>query len=167
MPQDIQDFKNCLSMFTTGITIVTTRVDNSFNLGITVNSFNSVSLSPCLILFSLSKSSSNYKKFVSQRHFCVNILSATQQELCKKFARPSDVDWSKINFSYSEVTNSPIIEGSMAIVDCNIYNIYDGGDHDIIVGKVQDYKILNKTEPLVYFNHQFCKIKYSCDNPGT
>ena len=143
-------FKKTLGMFSTGITIVTTTDENNIPLGMTVNSFASVSLNPALVLWSIDKKQPSYDIFLSATGYAVNILTKSQKNLCTKFASPAEDKFQNVNWEMSENGN-PLIIGSLAWFDCIKWNYYDGGDHQILVGEVKSYN-LNKNDPLLYWN---------------
>ena len=154
---DITSFKGCMSNFTTGITIITTLNQRSQKIGVTINSFNSVSLDPLLILFSLKKSSYCYDELSHARYFTVNILSTDQQELVQLFTKPGENKWQNLEFYSQETrTPSPAIKGCLAFLECEHFAAYEGGDHTIIVGKVMNlYNDPHTTQPLIYFKGTF------------
>jgi flavin reductase (DIM6/NTAB) family NADH-FMN oxidoreductase RutF len=157
MQDKIKLFKDCMSSFATGVTVVTTSTNNNNPQGITINSFSSLSLNPLLVSFNLLKSSNFFSCLSENKAFNVNILSEQQMILSKIFASPNSVVWDNIKFDYSKKTNSPCLLDSLGIIECNLYNIYEGGDHYIIIGEVID---LHKFEskPLVYYQRSYRKI---------
>ena len=146
----IEDFKKTLSMFSTGITIVT-AVDNIGNpIGMTVNSFSSVSLNPPLILWSIDKKQPSYNFFKNSNGYVVNILSKNQLDLCNIFSSKSKSKFKNINWQRSN-NGFPLIDNCLAWFDCIKWNDYPGGDHQILVGEVTDFNFCN-LEPLTYWN---------------
>lgn len=155
MSETIQLFKQCMGKFATGITIVTTKSENQ-NIGITINSFNSVSLSPLLILFSLNKKSYYYQSILNCKNFTVNILSSDQQKYTHLFSNHLHKQWSSIDLdTQNPITTSPAIKDCLAFLECEIYAKYDGGDHTIIVGKVIHLFNGPNNTPLVYYKGNF------------
>ena len=150
---DSKKFRHVMSHFATGVTICTTKSAER-NHGITINSFTSVSLEPALVLFCLSKHSSEHSAFSQSEGFCVNLLAANQQQLSNHFASHSRRDWSGIKHSYGP-TGAPVLDGSLAHIHCRIWQRYDGGDHDIIVGEVVELDIARQTEPLLYYKSNY------------
>jgi len=143
------DFRNCMGCYTTGITVVTMTDENNTPHGITINSFSSVSLSPPLVLFSLEKQANTYQYFLNTKSFAVNILAEDQKDISMNFAHPTTAKWDNIKH-HSGNNNCPIIEDVLAYTECDIEQIYDGGDHSIIIGRVTDLKILSDGRPLLY-----------------
>ncbi|MBP9791709.1 MAG: flavin reductase family protein [Rickettsiales bacterium] len=148
-------FKQCMGKFTTGITVVTTQTETN-KLGVTINSFNSVSLNPLLILFSLKKQSCHYQHFLQCKNFTVNILSNSQEKYVNLFASHNIDTWSHVELdTKNPITNSPALKNCLAFLECEIYAKYDGGDHTIIVGKVINLINNENNNPLVYYRGEF------------
>ena len=153
---DINDMDNAallkksLGMFSTGITIVTTVDDNKNPIGMTVNSFASVSLNPQLVLWSIDKKQPSYDIFLNANGYAVNILSKSQKDLCFNFSSPNENKFDNVDWNYSK-NGHPIINESLAWFDCIKWNYYDGGDHQILVGEVISHHH-KENEPLLYWN---------------
>ena len=128
-----REFRNALGQFGTGVTIVTTSSEQG-PIGITVNSFASVSLDPALVLWSPAKRSRNFSIFESAPHYVIHVLSHAQAELASKFARDpqsfNHCDW------HLGENNNPLIENTVARFECERMHSHDGGDHAIVVGRV-------------------------------
>jgi flavin reductase (DIM6/NTAB) family NADH-FMN oxidoreductase RutF len=151
---DIKKFKNCMSKFATGVTIVTSQVENQF-IGITINTFSSLSLNPMLVLFNLKKNSFCYNDILKSGKFAVNILSDNQQELSELFTRKiSREEWKTL---YLANKTLPCFQDSLAYIECDIHKIFDGGDHSIIVGSVINIEEFNNN-PLIYYNRNYHKL---------
>jgi flavin reductase (DIM6/NTAB) family NADH-FMN oxidoreductase RutF len=157
MTIDQTDFRNALGTFATGVTIVTTTSDDGDPIGLTANSFSSVSLSPPLILFCLDRGSFSFAHFERSSHFAVNVLSAEQQDVSNHFARPSEDKWNDISFSTGKV-GCPAFSEALAIFECSTDSIHDAGDHIIIVGKVEHFELKPEGEPLLYYKGRYAKI---------
>ena len=148
-------FKRCMSRFATGITIVTTLAANGKKIGVTVNSFNSVSLNPLLILFSLKKKSYTYNHF-EECHYCtVNILSQEQKHLSEMFAKPLKEDWTQVKTVINTATDSPAIADTLAFLECEVFMKHDGGDHIIFICKVVNLVEQKQGDPLIYFSSEY------------
>ena len=144
------DIRQALSKFATGVTVVST-IDNFGNpIGMTANSFSSVSLNPPLVLWSIGNNQPSYDIFTNAKGYSVNILSKEQENLCKLFSSPVDDKFEKIKFSLSE-NGFPIIDNSLAWFDCLKWQNYPGGDHEILVGEVKNFHA-NETSPLIFWN---------------
>ena len=148
--KEIETFKRTLSKFLTGITVVT-AVDNIGNpIGMTVNSFSSVSLDPPLVLWSIEKKQPSYNFYKNSNGYVVNILSKNQLDLCNIFSSQSKDKFKNINWQRS-ANGFPLIDNCLAWFDCVKWKDYPGGDHQILVGKVTSSKFYN-LEPLAYWN---------------
>ena len=144
------NIRQALSKFATGVTVVST-IDNSGDpIGMTANSFTSVSLNPPLVLWSIGNNQPSYDIFTNAKGYSVNILSKEQENLCKLFSSPVDNKFEKIKFSLSE-NGFPIIDNSLAWFDCLKWQNYPGGDHEILVGEVKNFHA-NETSPLIFWN---------------
>ena len=142
--------KKSLGIFSTGIAVVTTTDQTKSPLGMTVNSFASVSLNPALVLWSIEKKQPSYDIFLNSNGYAVNILTKTQNDLCTLFSSPIEDKFKNVKWNLSE-NGHPIIHESLAWFDCVKWNYYDGGDHKILVGKVISHHHTEK-EPLLYWN---------------
>lgn len=132
------DFRAALGTFATGVTIVTTVSETGEPIGVTASSFNSVSLDPPLVLWSLSKTSSSLDSFCRSGHFCVHVLSAAQEELSNSFARSGAKKFSGVEWT-SGVLGSPVLNNYSALFQCKMMHEYEGGDHVILVGEVVEF----------------------------
>nr|WP_321456780.1 flavin reductase family protein [uncultured Cohaesibacter sp.] len=143
------EFRNALGRFATGIAVVTT-VDGEGNLmGLTVNSFNSVSLDPPLVLWSLDKSSNQLDAFSNSGFYGVSILGSEQQLASNLFAAMADDRFEQISWS-AGTTGAPLIDGALAQIECTTEQIIEGGDHIILLGRVVAINAA-EGEPLLYY----------------
>jgi flavin reductase (DIM6/NTAB) family NADH-FMN oxidoreductase RutF len=133
---DANYFRKALSQFATGITIITTRQPDGSLIGLTASSFNSVSLNPPLVLWSLANQSSSMNAFQNATHYVINVLSADQAHLAEQFARKNIDRFANVDFTLSE-TGHPILNGSAAWFECQNRSRYVEGDHVIFVGEVK------------------------------
>lgn len=132
---DARELRAALGAFPTGVTIITTRTEAGEDIGLTANSFNSVSLDPPLVLWSLSAKSASRHAFERAEYFAIHILSAQQQDLASRFAR-KDVDRFAGVPVERGVGEVPLLSGCAARFTCKMAHQYQGGDHIIIVGEV-------------------------------
>ena len=144
------DLREVMSHYLTGVTIVTVIKPNGTPYGLTVNSFNSVSLAPPLILWSLDNKNSNLSLFENSAGFAINIMAADQTDLCRRFAgkendRFIDVDWT---FGTS---GQPLIKHALAHVECRPWQTYAGGDHTIFVGEVIQAQYVSDRPAAAFF----------------
>ncbi|MEL6168698.1 MAG: flavin reductase family protein [Pseudomonadota bacterium] len=126
-------YRNALGQFATGVTVITTPTPDG-PIGMTANSFASVSLDPPLVLWSPAKSSRRFPFFEAATHFSIHVLDAEQQDICLQIAMDGR-DFDDIRLGQSE-TGVPVIQGCLARFDCTTYAQHEGGDHLIIVGRV-------------------------------
>ncbi len=156
------DYREALASFATGVTIVTTLDEKGQPIGLTVNSFNSVSLSPPLILWSLKRSSGNFENFLNCHSFCVNILTESQEALANHFASREDNNFSEINWQPT-TRGTPRLEGSATWFECRRKNNFDGGDHLIFVGEVSEFSHNSNRQPLLFVNGTFTGLGRKLD----
>lgn len=145
------EFRTALGHFPTGVVAVTSRDDRGAPLGLAVGSFTSVSLDPPLVAFLPGKSSSTYPKIERTGEFCINVLSARQEALCRSFAFPGKKDKFEGVAWRPSPAGLPILEETVAWIDCGIEAVHDAGDHLIVIGRVRDLGVENPTLPLVFF----------------
>src|SRR3954447_19209893 len=131
-----QEFRAALGMFATGVTIVTARTPDGQVLGLTANSFNSVSLDPPLVLWSLATAAASLEAFRAGSHYAINILSAEQKTLAERFALKGADRWTGVEFTRG-TGDAPLITGAVATFECFNRSRYEEGDHVIFVGEVE------------------------------
>lgn len=141
-------FRRALGNFATGVTVMTACSPDGQHVGVTANSFNSVSLDPPLILWSIDKRSGSYPVFAAASHFAVNILAADQVSLSNRFARPSDDRFAGVPHTQG-AGGAPLLEDCAARFQCERHAIHDGGDHWIMLGKVVALDDFGRA-PLIY-----------------
>jgi flavin reductase (DIM6/NTAB) family NADH-FMN oxidoreductase RutF len=155
------DLRRTVGHFATGVTVVTVETDDGPH-GMTVNSFASVSLDPPLVLFSADRDTNTHDYVAEVEHFTVNILTAEQEWLSNRFAgEHHDLDdpFEDVSLSRAE-TGAPVLEDTLAYVDCSLEYGYDGGDHTIYVGRVEDLAIDETDEaPLLFFKGEYDTIE--------
>jgi len=132
-PETSSDFRTTLGRFATGVTVVTTMTDRG-PLGITANSFASVSLDPPLVLWCPAKFSKRYTAFVEASHFSIHVLGTEQEDLSARFARDG-FDFDGANWTTCD-NGSPVLRDCIARFECATHASHEGGDHRIIVGRV-------------------------------
>ena len=131
-----QEFRAALGTFATGVTIVTARTPDGLTIGLTANSFNSVSLDPPLVLWSLSDKANSLPIFSGNSHYVINVLGADQAHLAQRFAKRSENPFGDIEYELSR-TGLPILKGVAAWFECHNRSRYPEGDHVIFVGEVE------------------------------
>lgn len=150
-------FKEALGNYPTGVTIVTTTDNNNIPLGLTVNSFASVSLDPLLVLWSIDHKVSSLNAFENSGKFAIHILAGNQSELCKTFASKNVDRFASCNWSFSSL-KLPVIEGAFAVLECETYDTIRAGDHTILIGKVQNIEVDKNLNPMLYHRRHFGEI---------
>jgi flavin reductase (DIM6/NTAB) family NADH-FMN oxidoreductase RutF len=130
-----QQFKLAMSQFATGITVMSALDANGRPVGMTANSFNSVSLNPALVLWSLAKKSSHFNAFEQSTHYGVSVLSAQQEAISQRFSTFKGDRFEGVEISQGS-TGVPFIANSLAQFECKTRSVYDEGDHVILVGEV-------------------------------
>jgi flavin reductase (DIM6/NTAB) family NADH-FMN oxidoreductase RutF len=150
---DPRDFRNALGTFATGVSVVTTAGSDGTPIGLTCNSFSSVSLSPPLVLWSLSLRSPNLSNFFQARHFAVNILAGDQMEIAKRFSQPLPDKFNGVGHR-TGATGVPLIEGAVAHLECRNETRYYSGDHVIFIGHVLSYT-WRDCAPLVFWRGRY------------
>ena len=148
------DFRTALAMFATGVTIVTARDAAGMPVGITANSFNSVSLSPPLVLWSLARLAGSMPTFERGSHYAINILSAEQHALAERFSSRSVDRFAGVAFREG-AGGAPVLEGSAAVFECFNRSQYEEGDHVIFVGQVEHCERREGASPLLFHGGRY------------
>ena len=146
---DSAKYRQVLGHFPTGVTVITSLLDGVPS-GMAVGSFASLSLEPPQVLFCAAHTSTTWPKIRQAGSFCVNILSESQEDVCRVFASKGEDKFAEIGWKRSG-TGSPLIEGVMAYIDCVIETVVASGDHDVVVGAVRDLEVLHEGGPLLFF----------------
>ena len=149
-----REFRDSLAMFATGVTIVTARTAEGALVGLTANSFNSVSLSPPLVLWSLSQTAGSMAAMRHVSHYAVNILAADQKALAERFASRREDRWLDVEFE-DGAHGSPLLAGAAASFECVNRSRYEEGDHVIFVGEVAHCRHRQGASPLLYHGGKF------------
>ncbi len=132
---DMADLRRSLGCFPTGVAVVTARGRGGAPIGVTISSFNSVSLDPPLILWSLALQAASLDDFRAAGHFAVNVLSQSQSDLPRVFSSPVEERFDGLDW-HSGHGGAPILDASAAVFECRTYARHDGGDHEIFLGEV-------------------------------
>jgi flavin reductase (DIM6/NTAB) family NADH-FMN oxidoreductase RutF len=148
------DFRHALGMFATGVTIVTARDASGLRVGLTANSFNSVSLTPPLVLWSLSREACSVPAFSSGSHYAINILAADQRALAERFASRKGDRFAGVALREG-AGGAPIIEGAAAVFECFNRSRYEEGDHIIFVGEVERCERRADASPLIFHGGRY------------
>ncbi len=145
---DTRLLRDAFGAFATGVTIITTVDSAGQNVGLTANSFNSVSLDPPMVLWSLAKTSMSLSAFKDAEYFAVHVLGADQEPLSNLFATRGADKFAGIQLEHG-LGGTPLLPGCSARFQCRTAFAYDGGDHEIFVGEVLDFEDFKRT-PLVF-----------------
>ncbi|MBV6726788.1 flavin reductase family protein [Nocardioides daeguensis] len=151
-------FRDTLGCFASGITVITTMSGDE-PVGMTCQSFASVSLDPPLITFIPARSSRAWPAIQRSGRFCVNVLAADQEHVSGQMATKGIDKFAGIDWTPARATGSPVLAGALAHLDCTIHAVYEGGDHFIVVGKVEHLEAHPEdaavAEPLLYFKGRY------------
>lgn len=153
----LPDFRHVLGHFPTGVVAITATEPDGSPTGMTIGSFTSVSLDPPLVAFLPSKTSSTFPKIRDAGAFCVNVLSADQEDICRRFASHGAAKFDGTSWRPGP-SGSPIIDGVVAWIDCRIETIHDAGDHYIVIGRVDDLATSAGDFPLLFFQGGYGKF---------
>jgi flavin reductase (DIM6/NTAB) family NADH-FMN oxidoreductase RutF len=163
---DVDDFKDALSRFTTGVTIVS-GLEEGQPVGFTCQSFVSLSLDPPFVAVAPARTSTSWPRIARAGTFCVNVLGDHQRDLCQGFAVSGGDKFVGVDWHPAPVTGAPVIEGSLAWVDCQVELVHDAGDHELIIGKVLDLGT-NDGSPLLFFRSKFATLaRHAGDGAST
>jgi flavin reductase (DIM6/NTAB) family NADH-FMN oxidoreductase RutF len=143
-------FRTVLSQYPTGVSVVTGVSADGATVGLVVGTFTSVSLDPPLVAFLPGRTSTSWPKIESGGRFCINVLSAEQEDVCRVFAGKEpdkfrDVGWRPAG------SGSPILDGAVVWIDCDIETVHEAGDHFIVIGRVRDLDAVTSNLPLLFF----------------
>lgn len=154
--------RRAFGAYATGVTIITAAHPVQGPVGITANSFSSVSLDPPLLLFSLSRQSFTLQPLLESPGFAVNILESGQRALSHRFATGGQDKWNGLTWR-AGVHGAPILAGTIAAFECAHHAQYDGGDHTIVLGRVLALETDAAGEPLLYFHSRYRSIGEEID----
>ncbi len=149
-----REFRASLAMFATGVTIVTARTQAGALIGLTANSFNSVSLQPPLVLWSLARAAGSMTALSAGSHYAINILAADQKELAERFASRREDRWKDVVFT-DGACGAPVLAGAAASFECFNRSRYEEGDHVIFVGEVERCSHRAGVAPLLFHGGKF------------
>ena len=150
---DPGEYRRALGCFATGVAVVTALDADSKRVGMTISSFNSVSLDPPLVLWSIATNSLSYDVFMNVEYFAVNVLAVHQEELSSRFARSGADKFAGLDCREG-LGGVPILPEYAACFECNTEHRYDGGDHKIIVGRVLRVED-RESDPLIFYRGHF------------
>ncbi len=146
-------FREVLGHFATGITIVT-ALEEGLPVGFSCQSFAALSLDPPMVVLAPARSSTSWPRIARAGAFCVNILGEDQEAVCRSFAVSGGNKFDGIGWFPGPVTGSPVIDGSLAVVECELGQIFEGGDHEIVTGLVVALEV-GEGQPLLFYRGGF------------
>jgi flavin reductase (DIM6/NTAB) family NADH-FMN oxidoreductase RutF len=152
---DLAEFRRALSCFATGVAVVTTLGERGDKIGMTISSFNSVSLEPPLVLWSIARNAYSHEAFTTAEYFAVNVLAMHQKDLSSRFARSGADKFDGLDCREG-IHGVPILPEYAACFECGTEHIYAGGDHTIIVGRVLRFEDL-ESDPLIFYRGRFLR----------
>lgn len=153
---DPKAFRACFGHFATGVLVATCHPPGEAPIGITINSLSSVSLEPPMALFCLEERSATLAQFLKAGHFALNILAAGQEERSNRFARNHEIRGDDPFTVWS--SGAPVFMDSLAVADCALQDVFGGGDHQILLGRVLDVGARKAAEPLLYYRGGYGRI---------
>ena len=172
---DVRTFRTVLGQFCTGVTIITT-VDAGEPVGFACQSFAALSLDPPLVLFCPTKVSRSWTAIESSGHFCVNVLAEEQRETCARFGSREPDKFGGVLWTPSTL-GSPVLDGSLAHIDCSVESVHDGGDHFVVFGRVHSLGEVgtaqptglrpSRDRPLLFYRGQYAGIEPEKTTPAT
>jgi 3-hydroxy-9,10-secoandrosta-1,3,5(10)-triene-9,17-dione monooxygenase reductase component len=149
-----RQFRDVLGRFASGVTVVT-AISGGEPVGLTCQSFSSVSLNPPLVLFIPSKTSRAWPLIQRSGKFCVNFLADGQADLSNVMASRGVDKFADVPWSPAPETGSPLLEGTLGYVDCQIHAVHEAGDHYMVVGRVLDLVLGEGEKPLLFFQGKY------------
>jgi len=156
---DPKALRKTLGQFATGVVVVTSRCPDGHAVGLTINSFSSVSLEPPLVLFSLAKSSLNHDNFLQASSYAINILALGQRDISDRFARARTDKWDGVAMQEG-LHGTPLIAGALVHMVCVPHSHCDGGDHTVFIAKVEQHSVNGEdTEPLLFFRGRYYSLQ--------
>ncbi|MEP4147949.1 MAG: flavin reductase family protein [Halioglobus sp.] len=154
---DGRELRNALGRFATGVCVITTIDAQGNAVGMTANSFSSVSLDPPLVLWSLQSGSDMYNTFAHPRRYAINVLSSEQMDLSNQYAKKGDHLLDPGHYSIGR-HGAPIIRNSLVSFECDLDVTHEGGDHLIIIGRVKDVSSRPTGKPLLFHSGSYCEL---------
>jgi len=151
---DGRAFRDALGCFPTGVAVITAHIADRHPMGITVNSFTSVSLEPPLILWCVDRRSQRFETFANAGYFTVSILDATHEAVSCRLARPGEHRLDGIPLAATKF-GAPALADALAVFECRREAMYDGGDHAVLLGRVMHFTRRHSGAPLIFFRGRY------------
>jgi flavin reductase (DIM6/NTAB) family NADH-FMN oxidoreductase RutF len=153
---DVRSFRRALGHFPTGVCIVTSRVDRA-RVGMTVSSFNSLSLEPPLILFSIDAGATSLPLWRHAKGYAVNVLAENQKDLSNRFAKSGSNKWEGTTYAEG-LFGAPLLPGVVAALECAAWATHAGGDHVLFLAEVKRFRTSADRRPLVFSKGRYAKL---------
>ncbi|MGH3412151.1 MAG: flavin reductase family protein [Marmoricola sp.] len=147
-------FRDVIGRFATGVTVVT-AMSGDEPVGMTCQSFSSVSLSPPLVLFCPARTSKAWPRIQRAGRFCVNLLAQHQSAVSDRMATRGIDKFAGVSWRPSRETGSPVVGGSLGYVDCTVHAVYQAGDHYVVIGRVEDLGATEVARPLLFYRGSY------------
>jgi flavin reductase (DIM6/NTAB) family NADH-FMN oxidoreductase RutF len=153
---DMRAFRQALGHFPTGVCVVTSLVEG-ITLGTTVSSFNSLSLDPPLILFSIDRRAPSLPTWERAKGYAVNVLAENQKDVSDRFARPRSRTWEGMSYSVG-LFDAPVLPGVAAVLECAAWAQHSGGDHVLFIAEVKRFRTFPDRRPLVFSKGRYAEL---------
>ena len=157
---DTRLLRNAMGCFATGVCVVTAKTAAGQPIGLTVNSFTSVSLEPPLVLICIARSAGSLPELEAATHFAINILHIGQQEVSNLFARPGEDRFAQVDWEYTD-TGIPILTNSLGNIECHKHALHEAGDHVVFLGEVERVRFDQRRDPLLYYAGKYRRLHLS------
>ncbi|MER6258896.1 flavin reductase family protein [Streptomyces sp. NPDC059688] len=159
-PVDPGEFRRVLGAFASGVTVITAPAGDGSGgpAGFACQSFSSLSLEPPLVCFMVGRSSTTWPRIARAGVFCVNVLGAGQEELCRGFAVSGADKFAGVAYDTAPVSGAPRLAGVAAWIDCTVHAVHTGGDHLIVVGRVDALGAKGPGDPLLFHRGRFARL---------
>lgn len=157
---DARTFRDALGCFATGVTVVTAMADDGTPIGLTANSFTSVSLDPPLLLVCIANGAGSAPTIRAAARFAVNVLQIGQQPTSNRFAGKGEDRFAATPWELGEF-GTPVLTGSLASFECEAHAVHPGGDHFILVGRVLRVRFEPRRDPLLYFRGKYRRLHFA------
>jgi flavin reductase (DIM6/NTAB) family NADH-FMN oxidoreductase RutF len=159
---DPRDLRQALGQYATGVAVITARGEDGRRVGMTANSFTSVSINPPLVLWCPGKNAPSLPTFTEATHFAVNILGADQEHLCRQFSTPAADKFAALELVEGK-GGTPVLPGAVARFECRTVKCVEAGDHIIILGEIENYEAAGGS-PLIFHAGA---LRGGCDHPSS
>jgi flavin reductase (DIM6/NTAB) family NADH-FMN oxidoreductase RutF len=155
-PFDLRSFRRALGHFPTGVCVVTSEVDTAL-VGMTISSFNSLSLQPPLVLFSIDRKAASLSLLEKADGYGINVLAENQKDLSDRFAKSGYNKWEGITYA-NGLFGAPVLPGVAAVLECSAWATHTGGDHVLFIAEVKRFRTSADRRPLVFSKGRYAKL---------